>query len=124
MTEVAQGITVNQAQVSRLIQLVKNQATNITSSRGKVRKNISPREQYVAQRALGAYIASMTQPEASFDLSFAAQVSDPDEQSIKSLNKRLQWQIDNAKRALRFVRLDMDSLRIVLFADSSFANNS
>ncbi|EED13482.1 hypothetical protein TSTA_097380 [Talaromyces stipitatus ATCC 10500] len=42
---------------------------------------------------------------------------------IKSLNKRLQWQLDNAERGLRFVRLDLDLLCLVIFADLSFANN-
>ncbi|EED20801.1 hypothetical protein TSTA_039950 [Talaromyces stipitatus ATCC 10500] len=42
---------------------------------------------------------------------------------FKSLNKRLQWQLDNAERRLRFVRLDLDSLHLIIFADSSFANN-
>src|SRR5271156_2353543 len=35
---------------------------------------LTPKDQYIAQRARGAYIASVCQPEASFDLSFAAQV--------------------------------------------------
>ncbi|EED22459.1 hypothetical protein TSTA_097080 [Talaromyces stipitatus ATCC 10500] len=102
---------------------VQDRYADTTSSRGKVRKDVSPQEQYVAQRALGAYIASVSQPEASFDLSFAAQITNPEKDNIKSLNKRLQWQLDNAERRLRFVRLDLDSLRLVIFADSFFANN-
>lgn len=43
----------------------------------KYPKTPPTQEQYVAQRALGAYIASMSQPETSFDLSFAAQTTDP-----------------------------------------------
>lgn len=51
------------------------------------------KDQYVAQRARGAYVATMCQPEASFDLSFAAQVTNPQDEDAKALNKRLQWQI-------------------------------
>ena len=32
---------------------------------------------YVAQRALGAYVATVSQPEALFSLSYAAQITDP-----------------------------------------------
>lgn len=36
-------------------------------------------QQYVAQRARGAYIASICQPEATYDLSIAAQTREPNE---------------------------------------------
>src|ERR1700709_2530677 len=48
---------------------------------------------------------------------------DPNESDIKALNKRLQWQLDNQTRGLRFVKLDRNSLRLFVFTDSSFANN-
>jgi hypothetical protein len=47
-------------------------------------------EQYVAQRALGAYIALVCQPEALFNLSSAAQAMNPIKEDIKALNKRLE----------------------------------
>ena len=65
----------------------------------------------------------MSQPEAAFDLSFAAHMTNPDENDIKLLNKRLQWQIDNPRRGLKYVKLDKNSLRLIVFTDSSFANN-
>jgi hypothetical protein len=46
-------------------------------------------QQYMKQRARGAYIASTCQPEASFDLSVAAQAQQPSDKDIKALNKRL-----------------------------------
>ena len=36
----------------------------------------SEKSEYVAQRARGAYIATNCQPEAAFDLSYAAQATD------------------------------------------------
>jgi hypothetical protein len=75
------------------------------------------------RRARGAYIATVCQPEAAFDLSFAAQVVNPKEENAKQLNKRLQWQIDNPLRGLRFIQLDKSSLKLIVFTDSSFANN-
>jgi hypothetical protein len=53
---------------------------------------------------------SVCQPEASFDLSYAAQVINPDEKDAKLLNKRIQWQIKNLTRGLSFVKLDIKTL--------------
>lgn len=48
---------------------------------------------FVEQRARGAYIASICQPEATFDLSMAAQYKSPSQYNISNLNKRLSWQL-------------------------------
>ena len=42
---------------------------------------------------------------------------------MKSLNKRLSWQIENANRGLKFVKLDVNTLQLLVFTDASFANN-
>jgi hypothetical protein len=81
------------------------EAVNLTSSRGVVRKSVLPKGQYVAQWARGAYIATVCQPEAAYDLSTAAQVTNPTEQDKKKLNKRLKWQNENPSRGLKFVPL-------------------
>jgi hypothetical protein len=99
------------------------ESSSTTSSRGTVRTALTPKDQYVAQRARGAYIASVCQPEASFDLSYAAQVNNPTENDAKALNKRIQWQIENSSRGLTFVKLDQESLQLLVFTDASFANN-
>ena len=52
-----------------------------------------------------------------------AQAVDLQEENIKQLNKRIQWQIDNAARGLTFVPLDLNSLSLLVFMDASFANN-
>jgi hypothetical protein len=80
-------------------------------------------QKYVEQRARGAYIASVCQPEASFDLSVAAQTIEPTPENIKSLNNRIQWQIDNSERGLTFVPLNLSTLKLFIFTDGSFANN-
>ncbi len=115
-------ITLTQERQCKNLKLVGKSAST-TSSRGIVRKGLSKKEQYVAQRARGAYIASMCQPEASFDLSTAAQATEPEDKDIKNLNKRIQWQIESAARGLRFVELDKDTLKLIIFTDASFANN-
>jgi hypothetical protein len=71
------------------LRLVTTYTADLTSARGSVRKAVTPKDQYVAKRARGAYIATVSQPEAAFDLSFAAQVINPKEKHAKQLNKSL-----------------------------------
>jgi hypothetical protein len=66
---------------------------------------------------------SICQPEASFNLSYAAQVINPNKKDTKLLNKRIQWQIENSIRGLSFVKLNIETLQLLIFTDSSFANN-
>jgi hypothetical protein len=62
---------------------------NLTSFREEIRKMITLKDQYVAQRARDAYIATISQFEASFDSSFAAQTINSKEKDAKRLNQRL-----------------------------------
>ncbi|KAK1992697.1 hypothetical protein LX36DRAFT_694129 [Colletotrichum falcatum] len=66
------------------------------------------KQQYVKQRARGAYIASICQPEACFDYSIAAQHQKP----------------ANLDRGLRFTPLDLATAKLFVFVNSSFANNN
>lgn len=79
--------------------------------------------QYIVQRARGAYIASVCQPEAVFDLSTAAQTTEPTKEDIAALNVRLQWQMDNPTRGLTFIPLQLNRTKLFIFTDGSFANN-
>ncbi len=76
----------------------------------------------MAQRTRGVYIATMTQLEASFDFFLAAQIINLKEKDAKRLNQRLQWQKDHSNRELRFVQLNLDHLKLMIFTDASFAN--
>lgn len=78
---------------------------------------------YREQRARGAYIASICQPEASFDLSVAAQYQEPSIENVKQLNKRLSWQIKNKNRGIKFIGLDLMTAKLYIFVDGSFAGN-
>ena len=79
--------------------------------------------QYREQRARGAYVATICQPEASFDLSVAAQHQDPTYEEIVMLNKRLKWQMNNLDRGIRYIPLDLTCTKLFIFVDGSFANN-
>ncbi len=107
------------------IQLIQSTGSIITNARDKMRIKLTPREQYVAQRAREAYLTSICQFEASFDLSHAAQSTDSTfcSDDVIALNKRLQWQIINQIRGLQYVKLNQSSLQLVIFNDSFFANN-
>ena len=80
-------------------------------------------QSYVEQRARGAYIASICQPEATFDLSVAAQHQEPSKDDAIALNKRLQWQMDNLDRGLTYMSLDLSKVKLFVFVDGAFANN-
>ena len=78
---------------------------------------------YMEQRVRGAYIASICQPEASFDLSAAAQIQQPADKDYVKLNSQLQWQAENLHRYLRYILLDLATAKLMVFTDESFANN-
>ena len=117
------SIEFNQVRQCENLKLVNIKNLDLISSRGNVRKAVTPKDQYVAQHTRGAYIASVYQPESAFDLSFTAQVINPKEDDAKRLNKRLQWQMENKNRGLRFVPLDLTTLKLIVFTDASFTNN-
>ena len=121
--EASEDLTLRQDTHVGGIELVKKFDASTTSSRGVVRTKLSSKDQYIAQRARGAYLASICQPEASFNLSYAAQSTEFSSDNISILNKRLQWQMDNQLRGLKYVKLDHNDLQLVVFTDLSFANN-
>jgi len=86
-------------------------------------KSVNRNKEYMEQRARGAYIGTICQPETAFDLSVAAQHQNPTDEDITALNKRLQWQIDHTDRGLNMVELDLPTLKIFVFVDGSFAGN-
>jgi hypothetical protein len=71
------------------LQLIQNVDIAITSSKEKIRFALISKEQYVTQRARNAYVASICQSKASFDLSFAVQSIEISSENITTLNKRL-----------------------------------
>src|ERR1035438_8651532 len=63
------------------------------------------------------------QPEATFDLSMAAQHQEPTDADIAALNKRIKWQMEHLDRGIRYIKLDLDRTKLFVFVDGSFANN-
>ena len=80
----------SQKRQCRCLRLVTvKELVDLMSLRSKIRKLVTAKNQYVAQQVRGAYIATVCQPEAVFDLSFVAQVTNPKEEDAKTLNKCL-----------------------------------
>ncbi len=105
------------------IQLIQSIDIITTNVRSKMRIKLISKEQYVTQRTREVYLTSICQSKASFDLSRAAQLIEYSSDDIISLNKRLIWQIANQIRRLRYVKLNQSFLQLVVFTNSSFANN-
>jgi len=77
----------------------------------------------VEQRAYGAYIASIYQPKALFDLSIAAQHQEPTKDNVLALNKRLSWQINHLNWGLHYVPINLPTAKLFIFVNRSFINN-
>jgi hypothetical protein len=116
-------IYLKQISQSDHLQLIKNVDITIISSKSKIRSALTSKKQYVAQRARDAYVVSICQFETLFDLSLAAQLIEISSKNITTLNKRLQWQIDNHFRDINYVKLDSTKLQLIIFTNLFFANN-
>jgi hypothetical protein len=115
------GCTLSIKDIHKLVLTQKNQGSKLTVIDIK---NVDIGQAYIEQRARGAYIASICQPEAAFDLSTAAQHKEPDEKQCVKLNKRLQWQINNLQRGLSYVPIELSTAKLIVFVNGSFANNN
>lgn len=81
--------------------------------------------EYVAQRARGAYIATICRPDVTFAFSYAAQhQQDPTSKNARFLNKAISRCLKSPQLGLKYVPLDTESTHVAVFADASFANNS
>jgi len=81
------------------------------------------KQDYMEQRARGAYIATVCQPKASFDLSVAAQHQEPTADDVAALNRRIKWQIKHIDRGVNYILIDLATANLYAFVDGSFANN-
>jgi hypothetical protein len=49
--------------------------------------------------------------------------SQPLDEEIKALNKRLKWQLNNLEQGIRYIPLDLYYTKLFVFIDGLFANN-
>jgi hypothetical protein len=93
-------------------------------NQGKKLEKATNSPTYVQQRAREAYIATICQPEASFNLLAAAQVTDPGKKEIAKLNRRINWQRKNLDRRLNYVLIDLNTMKLFVIINALFANNA
>ena len=65
-------INIKHASYVESISLIKNHESSIISFRDVIREKLTSKNQYIAHQTRDAYVASICQPEASFNLSYAA----------------------------------------------------
>jgi hypothetical protein len=53
---------------------------------------------------------------------FAAQIINSKEEDAKRLNHRLKWQLNNLTKEIRFVSLNQNQLKLMIFTDAVFVN--
>lgn len=80
------SICLTQEMQCQNLKSVNSEPTDFVGTRSKTRKAVSQLDQFISHRARGANIASLCQPEASFNLSSAAQTINSNENNIKQLN--------------------------------------
>ena len=81
------------------------------------------KDEYISQRARGAYIAAVCRPDLTFAFSYAAQVVNPELKDFKFLNKHLNRCLQSSDVGMKFVKLNVESVSISVFVDASFAKN-
>ncbi|TIC89479.1 hypothetical protein CH35J_012864 [Colletotrichum higginsianum] len=87
-------------------------------------KSVTAASEYVKQQARGAYIATVCQPEASFNLPTAAEHQQPSLEEMAPLHRRLTWQKRSIDRGPKRIPLDLATATIFVFVDGSLANNA
>jgi hypothetical protein len=108
----------------RILTLVGDILRLRQKNQGKKLEKATDSPTYVQRRARGAYIATICQPEASFDLLAAAQITNPGKKEIAKLNRRINWQHKNLDRKLNYVPIDFNTIKLFVMINASFANNA
>lgn len=86
-------------------------------------KNQACHEDMVSTRALIQYIASCTRPDLCAEAQLlSSAVSNPDAGTYKKMEKLVSRCRNTSQAGLRYVNLDKESQRLLLFTDASFAN--
>ncbi|KAI0994222.1 hypothetical protein K3495_g13960, partial [Podosphaera aphanis] len=94
----------------------KSQARSIMLVDGN---SITAKDDYRKQRARGAYVASICQPQACFALSTAAQHQDQTNKEIKQLNICLQRQLQSQDQGIRYIPVKLETAKLFVFVDAS-----
>jgi hypothetical protein len=116
-------IYLSQITQSNHLQSIKKINVDTISSQDVIRLDLTSKKQYVTQWAHEAYLTSICQLEASYDLFVVTQSIDHFFNDIETLNKQIIRQIENHIKEFKFVKLNSKKLQLIVFTDSFFVNN-
>ena len=102
---------------------IKNFETLMINNKNIIHTELTFKNQYVIHWTKNVYIISICQFEISFDLFSAVQTIQSIIDDIIALNKRLQWQLNNSKKKLIFVKFNRKILQLMMFMNFLFAKN-
>lgn len=77
----------------------------------------------MSQQARLIYTATVSRPKLNFGFEVASQVLEPDDAAIRDLNKCIQNAKTNLDFNLKFVYIGIESARVAVFFDASFASS-
>lgn len=78
---------------------------------------------FVLNRACGAYIAYVALPDLTYSFSKSSQVVTPNKTDICLIKKASNVSKDINSRGLRSVPFELESIRLIVFANASFVSN-
>lgn len=79
--------------------------------------------EFINQRARGAFLAAVCPFNLTFVFSAAVQVTSSSKEDVMDLNEAISHVISTKDQTLSFFPLDMSSIHIAYFVDTSFASN-
>ena len=104
---------------------IQNDGSHHLEQSGKLRGLCLPETQkdLVSVRAQAQYIGCCTRPDLCAPVQLLApDVTQPTRATFSAMKKIVQWCHDTSDIGLRYIPLDMETLRLCLFTDASFAN--
>lgn len=106
---------------------IKREAENVYSISNKSKLEVleipKTERESVSARAKLQYVATVSRPDLASPVQLlASKVKHPSEETTKNLGKIIEYSKEKCQKGLRFVNLDKDTMRIVLFTDASFGN--
>jgi len=97
-----------------------------TSQSEKLRKMLPPtnQESLISTRAKIQYIGSCTRPDLCSPVQLmVSNVCNPSEKKFKDMETITNWCRETAGVGIKYIPLDIESIRLSLFTDASFANS-
>lgn len=80
-------------------------------------------QRFIAERARGAYLASVSRPDLTYGFAACSQFRTPTATPISLLNNTIANAYKHHSRCLQYLPLDIATCHIAVFADASFGNN-